>query len=486
MTSRRVHAVLSLLVGACSCAAIVSFTVIAIARLRYPYELDWLESGLVEHVRRAGAGHSLYVAPSVDFIPFPYPPVFPWVTRIVSAFAGYGFFSGRLVSLLATFGTFAVLYMIVVRATRSKTGGLVASGLYAASYSLVGGWFDVGKSDSLFLCFTVLAVYALFDARDSWKRIAIAACVTSLAILTKQTAIVVALPLAGYLLMRRPRFGALFVAIVVAIVGGLTLVLSTTTNGWFDYWVWDQLREHGGRGVPATDYLTVDLRPYLLVLGLAATSARYVKRGSWNTGVIATALSGMLIGAWLSRLHDGAFTNVLMPACAALALCAGLLFAVALQQATWRATLAFALVIGTFAMLAYSPGDHLPHQQRQSAGKQLIAFLRNAPGDVLVMSHPTYAVMAGKPSHGHFGGAIDIDRAHNARAINRLHESYIAAIRAQRFSAVLIDGSPEPWLADAIEHCYSFSFVPEPALHPIEGFATSPTTLWTQNPNGCN
>ena len=49
---------------------------IALHRLDYPYELDWMEGGSVGNVGRVLAGHSLYVAPSLKFVGWTYPPLY--------------------------------------------------------------------------------------------------------------------------------------------------------------------------------------------------------------------------------------------------------------------------------------------------------------------------------------------------------------------------------------------------------------------------
>ena len=48
-------------------------------RLDYPYDLEWMEGGMLAHGARAAAGEPLYVLPTADFIPFIYPPLYPWL-----------------------------------------------------------------------------------------------------------------------------------------------------------------------------------------------------------------------------------------------------------------------------------------------------------------------------------------------------------------------------------------------------------------------
>ena len=46
------------------------FTAIS-GRASYPYDLEWMEGGLLQHAQRIADGQGLYVAPSIDFIDMP-------------------------------------------------------------------------------------------------------------------------------------------------------------------------------------------------------------------------------------------------------------------------------------------------------------------------------------------------------------------------------------------------------------------------------
>ena len=65
---------------------------IALHRVGYRYELDWMEGGSVELAARVAAGHSLYVAPSLSFVGWTYPPLY-YCSRagVAQARSGSGF-----------------------------------------------------------------------------------------------------------------------------------------------------------------------------------------------------------------------------------------------------------------------------------------------------------------------------------------------------------------------------------------------------------
>ena len=63
---------------------VLMYVVVALLRLRYPYELEWIEGGMVNHVEQVRSGHSLYAAPSLTFTADIYTPLY----FIVSADTG--------------------------------------------------------------------------------------------------------------------------------------------------------------------------------------------------------------------------------------------------------------------------------------------------------------------------------------------------------------------------------------------------------------
>src|SRR5207245_1002800 len=89
--------------------AVVVVTAVMLRRVGHPYELEWLEGGSVEHVQRVLHGRSLYPAPSVDFVSYPYPPLYWWASAGAASVLGVGFLPLRLVSLIASLATMALL-----------------------------------------------------------------------------------------------------------------------------------------------------------------------------------------------------------------------------------------------------------------------------------------------------------------------------------------------------------------------------------------
>jgi hypothetical protein len=152
----------------------------------------------------------------------------------------------------------------------------------------------------------------------------------------------------------------------------------------------------------------------------------------------------LLGAAWLGRLHNGGFDDVLMPAYAAVALAFGGAVAllrrhrhVALRVA---ASVILAVVLAAqFHHIGYRVGRQIPTQADARAGAHLIALIRHLPGEVLVFDHPYYGVMAGKGTVADEEAADDIERAGPSEAQQLLIESMHRALLAPGVGAVILD-----------------------------------------------
>ena len=56
-----------------------AYLAVALARIGYPYDLEWMEGGSLEHVARVLRGQPLYVPPSLEFTPYIYAPLYYYV-----------------------------------------------------------------------------------------------------------------------------------------------------------------------------------------------------------------------------------------------------------------------------------------------------------------------------------------------------------------------------------------------------------------------
>ena len=452
-TTPKLLTYLKALVAAGCAIAIGTFIVLAIIRLGYPYELEWLESEMLEHVRRLHDGLPLYTSPTVELTQLPYAPLSFGVGALLSELFGVHFWVLRAVSIVATLATLAMLMLIVHRESGNRFAALVAAGIYAATYRYSGTFFDVGKADALFI---LLSVSAIYFARgiDRSRNAAIAGLIMALAILTKQTALFFFVPLAIYLVATKWRFGTIFSLTTAAVAGVTTLILHAVSNGWYTFFVWELLFQHDVAQSSRIDFFTHDLVKFIPVVLLVALAAKHwTQRDAWwVTGFYAFATAGLIAGAWTGRLHTGGYSNVLMPAAIAMALLGGLALAQILRQPTRIAYLAVALAGLQLALFHYNPGNQLPTAADKRAGDQLIATLRSIDGDVWLTRHPAYASMANKSTFAGQGGIEDVLRAkHDGETQRLLRDDIATEIHNQRFAAIIFDdtgdtrGFPADW-----------------------------------------
>lgn len=421
---------------------------VGIRRVLHPYELEWMEGGQVDVVARILEGKALYVAPSVDYVPFIYGPGYYYAAAPLAKVLGLGLLPLRLLSFLSIWACFGLVADMVRRETESLSIGVAAAGLFAATYPWSGAWFELARVDSLALALLCAGLW-IVRWRQTRRDMVIAGLLFGLSYLTKQSMLVVLAPVCAWALLAKRAQGAL----VSLAAGGLmilsTVLLSRTSGGWFWYFTITLPRLHPLR--PEGWWLV--LKDLLYVpLGLAALIAlvgigcgfRWKRRCA---PFYLAVLLGTLTSSCLSMMHSGAFSNVVMPAHAGLALCFGLGVAAAVDglSATMRAPVqagAGLLLLGTLVQLLRMYQDmtpYLPTLADVVAGQRLIASLREVPGEVLVPDHGLYAPLAGKPRHAHSMAVGDILRSSDGELAAQLQSGIAHALAQRRYGAIVLD-----------------------------------------------
>lgn len=454
LSTAAVGRVASRLVDLAAAGFILLLVAVALARLRYPYELQWLEGAVLGHIDRVRAGVPVYTQPTLDWVPFLYPPLYYYLSAAVSLLTGPGFVAPRLLSLAATGTSLLLLARMVLEETGEPRDALLAAGLFAATYPLSGFWFDLGRVDALFVALLLAGIWRLRRARGPAGALA-AGMVLALAALAKQTALLVAAPLLAYLLLREPRRALVAGAGLGGTVLAAVLLLQQQSRGWFTFYVFEvpgspyhlagQLDLASAAAFVTTDLL--DPLPIIcwLVLILLWRRARGHGTGGEPTYLVAGVV--MIGVGWLFRTHRDADLNDLMPAYAALALLVGLAqptlrhWIAALPPATAAgARLALAvLLLLQFLALSYNPRHLVPTAADRAAGDEIVALLRALPGEVYVPYHDYLAVRAGKRQRAHALPLGDVVRSRIEPHRTHLIEQGRAAVEEQQFAAILLD-----------------------------------------------
>jgi hypothetical protein len=438
-------------------------------RISYPYDLEWMEGGMLHHALRIQNGQGIYVAPSIDFIPYLYTPLYPGLLALFGRVFGLSYLLGRTLSVLALLGC-AAIAMLSICARRHQlhrdatawAGVALGLGGFAAAYPYCEGWYDLVRADTVFLFLVTAGIAGL--ARwsvngEGWRghaRVAAGATVLVLAFFAKQTGFVY-VGFGGFVVLvlnwrRAFTYGA--VAAVLAL--GLIALFQVNSDGWFWEYVSKIHRAHDFSWTRFHDSFRMILGHFWMFTGVIAVGLVAVVVTRVKTGVLppqakpfllwtATYAMSTVVGA-IGFGTEWAVFNAFMPAFLHGGLAAGAaLPAVAACARLWNPRLAelsgglAALVLATplcvqLVRATWDPHKYMPTSADVAAGDKLIAQLHDLPGDLWAPSHPWYAVMAGKLPHVHRMGVKDVTRRQQ-RDLTPLAN----AIKAHEFSAILFD-----------------------------------------------
>ena len=440
-------------------------------RLTYPYDLEWMEGGMLHHALRIHDGLGIYGPPSVDFIPYLYTPLYPSLLALFSGVFGLTYTLGRMFSVLALVGIGVVAFASLGSARHAHprrepviAGVLLSLGLFAAIYPFVEGWYDLVRADTLFLWMVTAGIAGLprwakaGSGFGGQARVATGGALLALAFFAKQTGIVyVALGGIIVLVVNWRRAGAYIVMTGALGLGG-TWLLNTTTHGWFWTYIrkihgthdfnWDRFYKSFGNILWHFPALTIVVGAALVFVLVTRVVKGELPRAThallvWAPTFAVSTLIGAVgwgtefahFNAYMPAFLHGAFAaGAAIPAiyaCAqlwtrdqphaeistnAIALCAAIPLALACWQGRWN------------------PQRFIPTAKDVAAGDKLVERIRAIDGDVWMPSHPWYLHLAGKTPHVHRMGIKDVT-ARQPREVVGLDD----ALRTHQFSALVLD-----------------------------------------------
>jgi hypothetical protein len=474
-------------------AYLVVFFWLAVQRMRYPFELEWIEGGMVDQVQRLVHGQSMYVAPSINYVPFLYPPLYFYLSALVSLIVGSGFFPLRLVSFIASLVSFVVIFLIVYAETRDKWVAMLSTGLFAAFFRVTGAWLDIARVDSLFLALWLLFIY-FARSRQSWKSSVLAGVFAGWAYLTKQTALIACLPLMVYLFWRNWKFGLSMLGVAALIVGSTTLALDLASSGWYTYYIYGLLSQQ-------TEWLPLQFITFwksdlavqvpLVILFLLFFLFGRPKQDRHSLIQWLSILLGALAGTFISRVKIGGYDNVLLLLYAAIALLFGLGLSTALKTIRQLPVehkirlegLVQAAVLIQLVMLVYNPFAQLPTSADLDAGYQLIQKLSHVKGEVYLPDHGYLPTLAGKRTYAHQAAIWDILRGEKpSKGKTILVQDLQNALQNQVFDEIILDSELDlNWCCGGIDQTYIQAgqvFQDQETFYPVTGDKFRPTYIY--------
>ena len=279
-------------------AALANLAFAGARRIAYPYDLEWMEGGVLCHALRLVHGEPIYAEPSARFVSFAYTPLYPAVLWALSPVFGLGYLPARSVSVAAFAWALVVAYLFVRREGGSRAVALGAAALPAAAFAPTGAWYDLVRVDSLFLGLLASAVAVGWWTRNGARGPVAAGALMTAAFFAKQTALPFAVVLGLVLLVSRRRAAAVYAATVVMLGAALLAWLHAASGGWFWTYAFALHRRHpfevAAAALVTPARLALLLAPGLLLLAWAL--ARAPRTGLLYasalavTGVVAAAL----------------------------------------------------------------------------------------------------------------------------------------------------------------------------------------------------
>lgn len=485
--------------------ALVSLAVLGIFgwmvahRLPYPYDLEWMESGMLCHALRLLNGQPIYAPPSVDFVPHLYTPLWSMVVAGLGKLLGdVSYALGRGVSVVALIGALSVGGYTAFREGGSRLTALAAMMIPLVTFPQTGGFLDLARADSLGLSLTVSGAMLAWYGRESHGRLVLAALLLVAAFFAKQTAAPMIVFVALAMLATRERKVLTFALCGVLSFSLLVYWQNRASQGWFWTYIYQLHQSHPFSNkrafVEAPRVLLGLLWPGLLLLlwaGLAQLGKRLGEKSSLGLWYLAwLALGGILascVGFGTQWAHTNAYIPGVFFSSIAIGAAAGRLLTRPAgprltgpsQQHRRARLLRETLVLGLLLvalvpwLLRLHPRDHMPTQADRQAGDSVIAVLRSAPGEVLVPFHPFYAHLAGKQTYLHRMGVWDV-RGTVAGPVRGL----IAALATQKFSRIVFNEKVEytwqDW-PDVLLHYRVTSYIRGPRM--FEGAQTAPALV---------
>ncbi|MCP4634257.1 MAG: hypothetical protein GY855_15130 [candidate division Zixibacteria bacterium] len=428
---------------------VLVYIALAIIRIGYPFELEWMEGGVVDHCRRILSGENIYVSPSVDFVPYIYTPLYYYLSAFFMKIFGAGFTVPRLISFIASLGCMLIIYSFVRRETGSKLSAFLSAALYAAAYRFNGAWYDLARVDSLYLLFCLSAIYVI--RKTNSITVIIPAIALTLAYFTKQSALVLILCSGVYYVFTNRKQALVYWITIIICLLGLSVWFYRNTDGWFYYYTWllpqshDILRNSFVSFWP--DFIFKGTSPILIV---SAFYMMIVKKEKcrFKSFYFLVIVLGLIGSSYFQWIHSGAYDNAFIPASAGISLIFGVIFNKLVVYAQtydsrWVRLLLVVAII-QFSCFVYLPHHQIPTSDDRKSGEDFICQVRALHGDVFIRDHGYYATLAGKRSTAHSMAIFDVIRepeltVHGVAPADLLKMNIIRHIAHHRFTAVIVD-----------------------------------------------
>jgi hypothetical protein len=479
-------------------------------RVGYPYDLEWMEGGLLHHALRIRQGQGIYLPPSVDFIPYLYTPLYPTLLALFGGPFGISYLLGRVISVLGLLGIAGAALISIGGARPRHLGAGFASvalalGLFAAFYPYVEGWYDLVRADTFFAFMITAGIAGLprWSTSDAGAvghgKVAAGAALMALAFFCKQTGIFYVALGGAIVVLANWRRAPTYLAMAALIGLGGTWLLDRSTHGWFWIYIseihrahdfnWDRFYASFAHILWHFPAPTIVIAAALLLAAFTTFRTRSVPAAArpfalWTSAYALSTLVGA-IGFGTEYAHFNAYIPALLhgslAAGAAVPAVIGCVRALGPDRrrieaiATLCALIAAIPLAVTCVRARWKPERFRPTAADATAGDLLIRRLKQIGGEIWMPSHPWYPVMAGLTPHVHRMGIKDVT-TRQTRTIEGLDDR----LRNHAFSAIVLDDRDVQGELPALARYYHAAFSLPRTERPrvFTGAAVVPDSIW--------
>ena len=467
---------------------VLLFIFVLYQRAGLPFDLEWGEGAGINQIYRLLSGEQLYAKPTLEFAALVYTPFYYWLAAIIGLISNQFVLAARLLSILACLGTFGLIAWIVAEDTGEYLIGWLAGALYLACFVLSDGFFDLIRVDSLYV-FILMLSFAILRSHARPSGTAVAGFIIALGFYTKQSTLIVFLPLAAYLLVRSWKTAWPIIPGIILGIGLPFCVINASSEGWFSYYILQLPQQHGYSLISAVNFWVGDLlRPLgiAVAFGLLYCFSEFLLtprntrqdpeskppisgenkcRGKAGHGGLVTILfaAGAIAAAWITRASNGGGANNVMSAYAAVAL----LFGLGMQEAIilvskgeksrdLYALLLAGIVAVQFLGLIYNPFNFIPTDAEITASEMLVDQIKKAEDPPWIPYRSQLSLLAERGAHVHAVNLFELTGYFKGDLLpegKQLVEEIRANLCYQSYGFVMLD-QPIPWVSDQLSLAY--------------------------------
>lgn len=367
-------------------AQIGIFLVICANHLPFLFHLEIMEGTVLQHFERAVNFEPIYIAPSPDYVPLAYNPLYYYFSIPFSWVFGINLITLRIVALAGIAVSCIMAYLIVREKTKSTWWGLVSLGLFSASYQAMDAYLDTAHSDSWFLGTALLGTYIL-DKSKSKTADWIGLLVLISSFWFKQHGALFAAGGVLYLTVKHGVKGSLPFWAVTVLLGPIFYVCGPLLFGsHFHYITWSVPSSWS-----AVTWQTI-LRParyvifsygFLFIFGIWYVGYR-IRQKQWYNDIVMIQFVFAMCSGIMGSLDWGSLNNVYIPMGIWLIITGTLGFSQCqrLIQTTKLDSICYFTVIASFALLFYNPVQFMIPSSANQTYREFVKTLNQLDGNV--------------------------------------------------------------------------------------------------------